>query len=197
MSCKLAFVPLINVTSARDLQERLNPVHVILTVTTSLLIPHLSGVSHCVSHHVGPVLPAWCHSCLPAALQRNQIQVRHKKQDDLTCSMPAHRCTVSNVCKIMYDTSQSMFVCFRRFPNWLDRWMLCRKQLGLLALGFASLHVLYTLIIPIRCEASSLIHLKSSNQNWSFNPPSLLRTHSCKKTKKKKQQQLSNAYVTL
>uniref|UniRef100_A0A8C8CP22 STEAP family member 4 n=1 Tax=Oncorhynchus tshawytscha TaxID=74940 RepID=A0A8C8CP22_ONCTS len=38
----------------------------------------------------------------------------------------------------------------RRFPNWLDRWMLCRKQLGLLSLGFAFLHVLYTLIIPIR-----------------------------------------------
>uniref|UniRef100_A0A668A5L6 STEAP family member 4 n=1 Tax=Myripristis murdjan TaxID=586833 RepID=A0A668A5L6_9TELE len=39
---------------------------------------------------------------------------------------------------------------YRRFPDWLDRWMLCRKQLGLLALGFASLHVLYTLLIPIR-----------------------------------------------
>ncbi|XP_056141962.1 metalloreductase STEAP4 [Lampris incognitus] len=39
---------------------------------------------------------------------------------------------------------------FRRFPDWLDRWMLCRKQLGLLALCFAFLHVLYTLIIPIR-----------------------------------------------
>ncbi|XP_058504796.1 metalloreductase STEAP4-like [Solea solea] len=39
---------------------------------------------------------------------------------------------------------------YKRFPNWLDRWMLCRKQLGLLALGFAFLHVMYTLIIPIR-----------------------------------------------
>ncbi|XP_062255791.1 metalloreductase STEAP4-like [Platichthys flesus] len=39
---------------------------------------------------------------------------------------------------------------YKRFPNWLDRWMLCRKQLGLLALGFAFLHVLYTLVIPIR-----------------------------------------------
>uniref|UniRef100_A0A8C6STS9 STEAP family member 4 n=1 Tax=Neogobius melanostomus TaxID=47308 RepID=A0A8C6STS9_9GOBI len=39
---------------------------------------------------------------------------------------------------------------YRRFPDWLDRWMLCRKQMGLVALGFASLHVLYTLIIPIR-----------------------------------------------
>uniref|UniRef100_A0A3B3XNT2 Pyrroline-5-carboxylate reductase catalytic N-terminal domain-containing protein n=1 Tax=Poecilia mexicana TaxID=48701 RepID=A0A3B3XNT2_9TELE len=25
---------------------------------------------------------------------------------------------------------------YRRFPNWLDRWMLCRKQMGLVALGF-------------------------------------------------------------
>ncbi|XP_016074384.1 PREDICTED: metalloreductase STEAP4 [Miniopterus natalensis] len=39
---------------------------------------------------------------------------------------------------------------YRRFPGWLDRWMLCRKQLGLLALGFAFLHVIYTLLIPIR-----------------------------------------------
>lgn len=43
----------------------------------------------------------------------------------------------------------------RRFPNWLDRWMLCRKQLGLIALGLASLHVLYTLIIPIRYGATN------------------------------------------
>ncbi|CAB1334229.1 unnamed protein product [Coregonus sp. 'balchen'] len=39
---------------------------------------------------------------------------------------------------------------YRRFPDWLDRWMLCRKQLGLLSLGFAFLHVVYTLILPIR-----------------------------------------------
>ncbi|XP_021019512.1 metalloreductase STEAP4 [Mus caroli] len=39
---------------------------------------------------------------------------------------------------------------YRRFPNWLDHWMLCRKQLGLVALGFAFLHVIYTLVIPIR-----------------------------------------------
>ncbi|XP_077383645.1 metalloreductase STEAP4-like [Festucalex cinctus] len=39
---------------------------------------------------------------------------------------------------------------YKRFPNWLDRWMLCRKQMGLVALGFAFLHVIYTFIIPIR-----------------------------------------------
>ncbi|XP_039217523.1 metalloreductase STEAP4 isoform X1 [Crotalus tigris] len=39
---------------------------------------------------------------------------------------------------------------YRRFPDWLDKWMLCRKQLGLVALAYAFLHVLYTLIIPIR-----------------------------------------------
>ncbi|KAF7245855.1 Metalloreductase STEAP4, partial [Varanus komodoensis] len=39
---------------------------------------------------------------------------------------------------------------YSRFPNWLDKWMLCRKQLGLVALAYAFLHVLYTLIIPIR-----------------------------------------------
>ncbi|XP_078283943.1 metalloreductase STEAP4 [Rhinoraja longicauda] len=39
---------------------------------------------------------------------------------------------------------------YKRFPAWLDRWMLCRKQLGLVALAYAFLHVLYTLIIPTR-----------------------------------------------
>uniref|UniRef100_A0A2D4L8K7 Metalloreductase STEAP4 n=1 Tax=Micrurus paraensis TaxID=1970185 RepID=A0A2D4L8K7_9SAUR len=39
---------------------------------------------------------------------------------------------------------------YSRFPNWLDKWMLCRKQLGLVALAYAFLHVIYTLIIPIR-----------------------------------------------
>ncbi|XP_053323603.1 metalloreductase STEAP4-like [Spea bombifrons] len=39
---------------------------------------------------------------------------------------------------------------YRRFPDWLDKWMLCRKQLGLVALAYAFLHVIYTLVIPIR-----------------------------------------------
>uniref|UniRef100_A0A3Q3VRD6 Uncharacterized protein n=1 Tax=Mola mola TaxID=94237 RepID=A0A3Q3VRD6_MOLML len=39
---------------------------------------------------------------------------------------------------------------YRRFPHWLDRWMLCRKQIGLVALGIASLHAVYTFIIPLR-----------------------------------------------
>ncbi|MEQ2209876.1 Metalloreductase steap4 [Xenoophorus captivus] len=39
---------------------------------------------------------------------------------------------------------------YRRFPNWLDCWMLCRKQMGLVALGYAFLHAIYTFIIPIR-----------------------------------------------
>uniref|UniRef100_A0A3Q1EHH2 STEAP family member 4 n=1 Tax=Acanthochromis polyacanthus TaxID=80966 RepID=A0A3Q1EHH2_9TELE len=39
---------------------------------------------------------------------------------------------------------------YRRFPDWLDRWMLCRKQMGLVALGFALLHAIYSLINPLR-----------------------------------------------
>ncbi|XP_053288375.1 metalloreductase STEAP4 [Pleuronectes platessa] len=60
---------------------------------------------------------------------------------------------------------------YKRFPNWLDRWMLCRKQLGLLALGFAFLHVLYTLIIPIRyyvrfrIGASTISQIKENKTN--------------------------------
>ncbi|XP_070823031.1 metalloreductase STEAP4 [Chaetodon trifascialis] len=39
---------------------------------------------------------------------------------------------------------------YRRFPDWLDRWMLCRKQMGLVSLGLAFLHAIYTLIDPSR-----------------------------------------------
>ncbi|XP_078107982.1 metalloreductase STEAP4-like [Sander vitreus] len=39
---------------------------------------------------------------------------------------------------------------YRRFPDWLDRWMLCRKQMGLIALGFAFLHVIYTFMTSLR-----------------------------------------------
>ncbi|CAN9514268.1 unnamed protein product [Ophioblennius macclurei] len=39
---------------------------------------------------------------------------------------------------------------YSRFPNWLDRWLLSRKQMGLLALGFALLHTIYSLINPDR-----------------------------------------------
>ncbi|XP_074938884.1 metalloreductase STEAP4 [Phalacrocorax aristotelis] len=52
---------------------------------------------------------------------------------------------------------------YRRFPDWLDKWMLCRKQLGLVALAFASLHVLYTLVIPIR----SFVRWRISSQTIS------------------------------
>ncbi|NXN92996.1 STEA4 Metalloreductase, partial [Rhinopomastus cyanomelas] len=49
---------------------------------------------------------------------------------------------------------------YRRFPDWLDKWMLCRKQLGLVALAFASVHVLYTLVMPIR----SFVNWRTSNR---------------------------------
>ncbi|KAI5092307.1 metalloreductase STEAP4, partial [Silurus meridionalis] len=63
---------------------------------------------------------------------------------------------------------------YRRFPDWLDRWMLCRKQLGLLALAFAFLHVLYTLVIPIRYfvfykRANTYISLIKENKTYEFN----------------------------
>ena len=36
---------------------------------------------------------------------------------------------------------------FSRFPSWLDRWLRCRKELGLLMLYSASTHVLYYLLM--------------------------------------------------
>uniref|UniRef100_A0A8C4MMA4 STEAP family member 1 n=1 Tax=Equus asinus TaxID=9793 RepID=A0A8C4MMA4_EQUAS len=39
---------------------------------------------------------------------------------------------------------------YKKFPHWLDRWMLTRKQLGLLSFFFAVLHAIYSLSYPMR-----------------------------------------------
>ncbi|XP_061572730.1 metalloreductase STEAP4-like [Cololabis saira] len=62
---------------------------------------------------------------------------------------------------------------YSRFPYWLDRWMLCRKQMGLLALGFAFLHVIYTLIIPLRYTfwnalVSDAVNKMKNNETTEF-----------------------------
>ncbi|XP_070691719.1 metalloreductase STEAP4-like [Pempheris klunzingeri] len=72
---------------------------------------------------------------------------------------------------------------YKRFPDWLDRWMLCRKQLGLMALAFASLHVLYTLIIPIRYYVrykigESTISRIKENRTSSFDSTTAWRSDS-------------------
>lgn len=72
---------------------------------------------------------------------------------------------------------------YKRFPDWLDRWMLCRKQLGLIALALASLHVLYTLIIPIRYYvrfrlASNTISQIKENKTSTFDTTMAWRTDS-------------------
>ncbi|XP_072431984.1 metalloreductase STEAP2 isoform X7 [Chiloscyllium punctatum] len=39
---------------------------------------------------------------------------------------------------------------YRRFPAWLEHWLQCRKQLGLLSFFFASVHTIYSLCLPMR-----------------------------------------------
>ncbi|CAN9514265.1 unnamed protein product [Ophioblennius macclurei] len=72
---------------------------------------------------------------------------------------------------------------YKRFPDWLDRWMLCRKQLGLVALAFAALHVLYTLLIPLRYyvrnkTAVFIISQVKTNKTKAFDPTTAWRTDS-------------------
>lgn len=72
---------------------------------------------------------------------------------------------------------------YTRFPDWLDRWMLCRKQLGLVALALAFLHVLYTLVIPIRYYvkykiAASTISKAKQNTTNPFDNTMAWRTDS-------------------
>lgn len=42
---------------------------------------------------------------------------------------------------------------YKRFPNWLDQWMIHRKQIGLVSFFFAVLHALYSLCLPMRRSA--------------------------------------------
>lgn len=39
---------------------------------------------------------------------------------------------------------------YRHFPHWLEGWLQSRKQLGLLSFFLASVHVLYSLCLPMR-----------------------------------------------
>ncbi|KAM9307653.1 uncharacterized protein PAF06_011765 [Gastrophryne carolinensis] len=72
---------------------------------------------------------------------------------------------------------------YSRFPDWLDRWMLCRKQLGLVALAYAFLHAIYTLVIPIRYyvryrQAAGIIAQVQKNETKPFQTVLAWRTDS-------------------
>lgn len=51
---------------------------------------------------------------------------------------------------------------YKRFPQWLDRWMLSRKQFGLLSFFFAALHACYSLCYPMRRS------YRYKLLNWAF-----------------------------
>ncbi|XP_065522492.1 STEAP1 protein isoform X2 [Lathamus discolor] len=51
---------------------------------------------------------------------------------------------------------------YRRFPQWLDRWMLSRKQFGLLSFFFATMHACYSLCYPMRRS------YRYKLLNWAF-----------------------------
>lgn len=42
---------------------------------------------------------------------------------------------------------------YKRFPDWLDRWLTRRKQLGLCSFLCATLHAVYSLCLPMRKSA--------------------------------------------
>ncbi|KAG5849939.1 hypothetical protein ANANG_G00077020 [Anguilla anguilla] len=46
---------------------------------------------------------------------------------------------------------------YRRFPRWLEDWLQCRKQFGLLSFFFAGVHVLYSLCLPLRRSERYLV----------------------------------------
>ncbi|XP_075703992.1 metalloreductase STEAP3 [Rhinoderma darwinii] len=42
---------------------------------------------------------------------------------------------------------------YKRFPGWLDQWMIHRKQIGLVSFFMATLHAVYSLCLPMRRSA--------------------------------------------
>ena len=42
---------------------------------------------------------------------------------------------------------------YKRFPDWLDRWLCSRKQLGLLSFLCAGLHAVYSMCLTLRKAA--------------------------------------------
>lgn len=57
---------------------------------------------------------------------------------------------------------------YSRFPNWLDDWLKMRKQLGLLMLGMAAVHVSPNHPIPI--QNSLILKLFISFENVNIVP---------------------------
>lgn len=57
---------------------------------------------------------------------------------------------------------------YRRFPPWLETWLQCRKQLGLLSFFFASVHVAYSLCLPMRRSERYLFLNMAYQQVWSM-----------------------------
>ncbi|XP_031147797.1 metalloreductase STEAP3 isoform X2 [Sander lucioperca] len=60
---------------------------------------------------------------------------------------------------------------YNRFPNWLDRWLTRRKQLGLCSFLCAVLHAIYSLCLPMRKSArfkllSSFKQVKEGEDLW-------------------------------
>ncbi|XP_019388454.1 PREDICTED: metalloreductase STEAP1 isoform X1 [Crocodylus porosus] len=51
---------------------------------------------------------------------------------------------------------------YKQFPQWLDKWMLSRKQFGLLSFFFATMHACYSLCYPMRRS------YRYKLLNWSY-----------------------------
>lgn len=53
---------------------------------------------------------------------------------------------------------------YKRFPDWLDRWLMRRKQLGLCSFLCAALHAIYSLCLPMRKSARYSLAKMAFNQ---------------------------------
>ncbi|XP_041806482.1 metalloreductase STEAP3 [Chelmon rostratus] len=53
---------------------------------------------------------------------------------------------------------------YKRFPDWLDHWLCCRKQLGLLSFLCAVLHAVYSMCLALRKGAGQAVQNAANGQ---------------------------------
>jgi predicted dinucleotide-binding enzyme len=65
----------------------------------------------------------------------------------------------------------------RRFPAWLDRWLLCRKQLGLLTFAIGVFHALITLVVMSPAYYTTWFHPTRATFNSTQNQTHIIIQH--------------------
>lgn len=127
----------------------------------------ISSICHCFRSCAASVLPA----SLPSS---SSTEAPSTNQSEFN---PGYKPPISCKTSLVFEVLPWPLHASRRFPNWLDRWMLCRKQMGLVALGLALLHAIYTFVIPIRYAVRHKLISRVVDEVWPSGSALAVLTH--------------------